>query len=193
MKITLAAVISSIFLFAAVSSAIAAEKGIEDMSREEMIKTAMSAAPDKISKEATVMVPGPDGKLTMAKQGTNEFTCIPDISGQETPDPFCGDKAAMQWMNDLVSKKERPSNTEPGIAYMAKGGWHWEKDGKILSGPEPDAKRMKEPPHWMVFWPFDTEETSLPAEPGRFGAYVMYEGTPYAHLMVYQDPSKMEK
>lgn len=193
MKTTLAAVISSIFLFAAVSSAIAAKKGIEDMSREEMIKTAMSAAPDKISKEATVMVPGPDGKLTVAKQGTNEFTCIPDISGQEKPDPFCGDKAAMQWMNDLVSKKERPSNTEPGIAYMAKGGWHWEKDGKVLLGPEPDAKRMKEPPHWMVFWPFDPEKTSLPTEPGKFGAYVMYEGTPFAHLMVNQDPSKMEK
>jgi hypothetical protein len=28
--------------------------------------------------------------------------------------------------------------------------------------------------------------------PNPGGAYVMFDGTPYAHLMVYQDPNKLK-
>jgi hypothetical protein len=31
----------------------------------------------------------------------------------------------------------------------------------------------------------------LPAAPNPAGAYVMFDGTPYAHVMVYQDPRRM--
>lgn len=167
---------------------------IQKMTEEQMISTAQSAAPPDISKEATIMVPGPDGQMRVAKQGTNNFTCIPDISGQEAPDPFCGDEAATQWIMDAMNKEERPTNSRPGIAYMAQGGWHWEKDGKIVMDPaEPGAKRVKEPPHWMIMWPFAPEEAELPVKPSRFGAYIMYEGTPYAHLMIHQDPKNLAR
>lgn len=92
----------------------------------------------------------------------------------------------MQWVEDLVAGKPSPSNDEPGIAYMMQGGWHWEKDGKItMDKNEPGAVRVKEPPHWMVFWPFGASRTYLPTMPGRFGAYIMWDSTPYAHLMIY--------
>jgi len=58
---------------------------IPTMSKDELIKLAMSAAPPNISKDATVMIPGEDGKLTEAKRGGNGFTCMPDIDGQESP------------------------------------------------------------------------------------------------------------
>lgn len=86
----------------------------------------------------------------------------------------------------------KPTNTMPGIAYMAKGGSHWEKDGKIIMKKEEGAKWVKEPPHWMVFWPFDSKTSGLPAIPGNFKTYIMWDGTPYAHLMIYQDPNKMK-
>jgi hypothetical protein len=53
------------------------------------------------------------------------------------------------------------------------------------------AKVVKEPPHWMIMWPFNAATTKLPTVPNRAGAYIMFEDTPYAHLMVYQDPKKM--
>src|SRR3569832_1019770 len=65
--------------------------GIKNMSQEELVKLAMSAAPEHISKDATIMVPGPDGKLVEAKKGSNGFTCIPDVDGMSVPDPICFD------------------------------------------------------------------------------------------------------
>lgn len=169
------------------------EGNIKTMPAEAQIKVARSAAPEAISKDASIMIFGPDGKLTEAKKGTNGFTCIPDIDEQEKPDPFCGDAAAMQWVEDLVAGKPSPSNDKPGIAYMMQGGWHWEKDGKVVMNQNvPGAKRVVEPPHWMVFWPFSASESYLPTVPGKFGTYIMWDSTPYAHLMIYQDPKSLE-
>ncbi|MBI5344535.1 MAG: hypothetical protein HZB83_04245 [Deltaproteobacteria bacterium] len=168
-------------------------KGIKGMSRDGLIKLAQSAAPLSISWEATILVPTEGGKLAEAKKGTNGFTCLPDISGQEEPDPICADPAATQWLMDLVNKKAKPTNAVPGIAYMAKGGWHWEKDGRIVDMGAPGANRVKEPPHWRVFWPFESRVTRLPDYPGKFKTYVMYDGTPYSHLMIYQNPNGISK
>jgi hypothetical protein len=44
----------------------------------------------------------------------------------------------------------------------------------------------------MVMWPFDAAATKLPTAPNPSGVYIMFEGNPYAHLMVYQDPRKMK-
>jgi len=164
---------------------------IGKMSKEQLIKMAESAAPAEISKDATIMIPGEDGKLVEARKGTNGFTCVPDIDGQSKPDPICGDPAAWQWAGDLMGGAEKPTNTVPGIAYMARGGWHFEKDGKILMKEEPGAKLLTEPPHWMVFFPFDSKTVGLPTMPNKMGVYIMWEGTPFSHLMVYQDPNKM--
>ncbi len=177
----------------AVSTAGAKRKDVKSMSKEQQIKLAQSAGPYYISKDATIMMEDKDGKTVEAQKGTNGFTCFPDIDGQEIPDPICADQATIQWINDLMSKAPKPTNTVPGVAYMAKGGWHWEKDGKILMDKnEPGAKKVKEPPHWMVIWPFDSKAHGLPAYPGKLGTYVMWDGTPFAHLMIYQDPNKLK-
>lgn len=168
------------------------KKGVKGMSQEELVKLAMSAAPEHISKDATVMVPGPDGKLVEAKKGTNGFTCIPDVDGMSVPDPICFDEQSGKWVDDLMSGAPKPTNTAPGIAYMGRGGWHFEKDGKILMKNEEGAKTMQEPPHWMVFWPFDSKASGIPSMPNKLGSYVMWDGTPYAHVMIYQDPKKMK-
>jgi hypothetical protein len=162
------------------------------MTREQLMKQAMSAAPARISKDATIMIPGEDGKMVEARKGTNGFTCISTVEGREDPDPMCADAAVFQWVNDLINKAPEPSNTVPGISYMAKGGYHWEKDGKVLMDEEAGAKLVKEPAHWMIMWPFDSKATGLPAVPNPSGVWVMFDGTPYAHLMVYQDPMKMK-
>jgi len=57
---------------------------------------------------------------------------------------------------------------------------------------EAGAKVVKEPPHWMVMWPFDSKTSMLPNTPNPSGVYIMFDGMPYAHLMIYQDPKKMK-
>ncbi|MDO8426796.1 MAG: hypothetical protein Q7T24_04715 [Deltaproteobacteria bacterium] len=180
-------------VFSAGAAFAAKEKGIKGMSQEEMISVAKSAAPPQISDNATVLIPGPDNKLTEAKKGTNGFTCIADLSGQEKPDPFCGDENATQFIMSMMNKEPRPANTAPGVGYMAQGGWHWEKDGRIVDPGTPGAKRIHEPPHWMILWPFESQATMIPTGPNKFGTYIMYDGTPYAHLMIYEDPNKLGK
>jgi len=180
--------------------AVAAEKGqkkggkdLKSMSQEEQIKLALSAAPLRISKDASVMLPGEEGKMVEVKKGTNGFTCIPTVNNRPDPDPMCYDAAVGQWVEALQKKADKPGNTVPGISYMARGGYHWEKDGKVLMDEAPGAKFVKEPPHWMMMWPFTSVDTQLPSRPNPSGVWIMFDGTPFAHLMVYQDPIKMKE
>lgn len=168
------------------------KNGIEGMSQEALIKLSLSAAPAHIAKDAGVILPGADGKMVEVKKNTNGFTCMPTVNGRETPDPMCMDAATGQWVDSLINKAPKPSNTVPGVSYMARGGFHWEKDGKILMEEEAGAKLVKEPPHWMVMWPFDSKATGLSTIPNPSGVYIMFDGTPYAHLMIEQDPAKIK-
>ena len=166
-------------------------KDVKAMSEKDQTALALSAAPARLAKDAGVMIYGADGKLTEAKKGTNGFTCIPTVMNLPVPDPICMDAASNQWMTDVMNNAPKPSNTVPGIAYMARGGSHFEKNGKVVMAGE-GAKVVKEPPHWMVMWPFDPNASQLPTVPNPSGIYIMFEGSPYAHLMIYQDPNKMK-
>ena len=166
-------------------------KEVKSMSEKDQTALALSGAPPHIAKEAGIMIYGADGKLTETKKSANGFTCIPSVMNLPDPDPMCMDAAVQQWMTDLMEKAPKPTNTVPGIAYMARGGSHFEKDRKVVMSGD-GAKIVKEPPHWMVMWPFDAAATKLPTAPNPSGVYIMFEGSPYAHLMVYQDPRKMK-
>ncbi len=169
-----------------------AGKDVKAMPQDEQIKLALSAAPPHIAKDAAVLVFGTDGKLTKGKPGTNGFTCIPTVMNLPEPDPMCMDAAVKQWWEALLANAPKPSNIVPGVAYMAAGGSHWEKNGAVVMKEEPSAKVVKEPPHWMIMWPFDSKASMLPKKPNPSGVYIMFDGTPFAHLMIYQDPKKMK-
>lgn len=192
MKLSRGLVFVSLLCVALLSVAVAAEKkATKSLPKDQQMKIAQTAAPSHISKDATIMVYGDDGKLVEAKKGSNGFTCIPAIENAPEPDPVCMDPAVQQWASDFLSGAPKPTNTVPGVAYMAKGGYHWMKDGKALLKEEPGAKLVKEPAHWMIIWAFQAEAAKLPTHPNPGGAWIMFEGTPYAHLMIYQDPMKM--
>jgi hypothetical protein len=164
-------------------------KGIRGLSTQELIKLALSAAPPHIAKDAAVKAQSEDGKWVELKRGTNGFTCYPDTSGLSIPDPICNDPAAEQWFSDLLNGAPKPTNSVPGISYMARGGWHLEKDGKDVMEDGAGVHKVYEPPHWMVFWPFDSKESGIPAAVNGFGTYIHFEGTPYSHLMIHQNPA----
>jgi hypothetical protein len=154
-------------------------------SDETLIRSALAAAPKHIADGATVIAPGPSGAMRTLRTGKNGFTCMPDAPNTPGPDPMCLDEQAMIWAKDWMAKAPKPTNTAPGIMYMLRGG-------SDISATDPFATATKNfvasPPHWMIVWPFDGKATGLPLTPKKTGTWIMWPGTPYAHLMINQVP-----
>jgi len=152
--------------------------------KEDKIKRALSAAPPEIAKDAKVADFDDQGKMIVLREGNNGFTCFPGTPGVVGDVAMCADGPSMQWLNDIMSHKPKPTNTEPGVVYMLAGGTDW-------SATDPFAKSgtpIKEPPHWMIMWPFDPKTTGLPTTAKQTGTWIMFANTPWAHLMINQRP-----
>ena len=153
-------------------------------SNEARVRRALSAAPADIAKNARVMYMNETGKMTTLREGNNGFTCIVGPRGVVGGDPMCADGPSLQWASDWMAHKPKPTNTTPGVIYMLAGGTDW-------SATDPWATKgtpIKEPPHWMIMWPFDAKATGLPTNVKMTGTWIMWAGTPYAHLMINQKP-----
>jgi hypothetical protein len=107
------------------------------MTDEEIIKSAMSAAPEAIAKGATIIDIGSDGKIRVVLKGTNQFTCMADNPNTPGPDPMCADQYAMEWVETWLSKKEPPKN-KVGFMYMLAGGTDASNTDPYAQKPEPD-------------------------------------------------------
>ena len=156
----------------------------------EFIKAAEAGAPDRISAQATILRMEPNGKTTVVRQGSNGFSCflVPD----EIHTPTCTDQKGLSWFTSFASNQPKPSTTG-GVGYMAKGSEHYEgEDGRIVMHPGTGTKTVKEPPHWMVLTPMDSATSGIPTRPNAGGSYIMFAGTPYAHLMIHQDPKMLK-
>lgn len=155
--------------------------------KEALIKSALAAAPADIAKGAAVIAPGPDGKMVQLKAGTNGFTCLPDQPETPGKDAMCLDPQAMIWAQSWMAHDPAPKNTAPGVAYMLTGGSDISANdpwAKIVPG----QKFVESPPHWMIMWPFTAKETGFSTTPSKKGTWIMFAGTPYAHLMINQVP-----
>jgi hypothetical protein len=158
--------------------------------KEEFIKAAEAGAPDRISAQSAVVRMEPNGKTSMVRPGSNGFTCtlLPD----QIHTPLCVDQKGLAWFTAAMAGQPQPPSTG-GVGYMAKGSEHYEmSDGRIVMKPAAGAKPVKEPPHWMLLTPLDTATTGIPAHPNPGGSYIMFAGTPYAHLMIHQDPKMLK-
>lgn len=155
------------------------------MTTAEAIRSATAAGPRSISDHATVMAADASGKMVQLRAGTNGWTCIPDEPSTPGVDPMCIDKQGMEWVQSLIAKKPKPTNTGPGLIYMLQGG-------SDLSATDPFATKsdhyISSPPHFMVMWPYDAKTSGFTTTPKKTGSWIMWAGTPYAHLMVNQTP-----
>jgi len=166
-------------------SAAASKAKAHKMSTAEIIRSATSAGPRSISDNATVMAADDSGKMVKIRPGTNGWTCIPDEPSTPGLDPMCIDKSGMEWVSALIAKKPKPTNTAPGLIYMLQGG-------SDISATDPFATTtdhyVSSPAHFMIMWPYDAKTTGFATTPKKTGSWIMWAGTPYAHLMVNQTP-----
>jgi hypothetical protein len=148
------------------------------------IQSAESAAPASIAHNASIMTMDESGNAKTLRQGTNGWTCIPDAPATPGPDPMCVDAAAMKWVDAWVHHKTPPSGTV-GVMYMLEGGTDASNTDPYAAKPTAENDWIKTGPHVMVVGSKEVL-AGYPsgAKPDTSAPYVMWAGTPYAHLMV---------
>jgi len=148
------------------------------------IARALSAAPPVVAKSAKVVDTDAQGNMTVLRDGDNGFTCMPGNPKVIGDPPMCADAASMQWAADFKAHKPQPTNTVPGITYMLAGATQ-----RSDSDPyDKTSPAITVGPHWMIMWPFDPKTTGLPTTHKSTGAYIMWAGSPYAHVHVMGRP-----
>jgi hypothetical protein len=148
------------------------------------IARALSAGPPEVAKSARVVDTDAQGKMTVLREGSNGFTCMPGNPKVIGDPPMCADAASMQWAADFKARKPKPTNTVPGITYMLAGATQ-RSDTDPFDKTSPP---IQVGPHWMIMWPFDPGASGLPVKHRKTGAYIMWAGSPYAHLHVMGRP-----
>jgi hypothetical protein len=155
------------------------------MTRDQKIANAMTAAPASVAANATILDwPANEGEApSVLRAGTNGWSCLPDMPDSEGNDPMCLDKSWMQWVDAYMTHKV-PQATSIGIGYMiaSGGGWGSNTDpyGVTMT---PDNQWHLAPPHLMILVPDLKSLAGISTDPKNGGPYVMYAGTPYAHIM----------
>jgi hypothetical protein len=148
------------------------------------IARAMSAGPADIAKTARIVDTDAQGTMTILREGDNGFTCMPGNLKVVGDPPMCADAASMQWFADAKAHKPKPTNSVPGITYMLAGATQ-RSDSDPYDTTSPP---ITVGPHWMIMWPFNPKATGLPTMHRPTGAYIMWAGSPYAHVHIMGRP-----
>lgn len=153
------------------------------------IQDAMSAAPASIAEQATIVDwPMAEGaSMRELRAGTNGWVCHPTtpqaFAGAAGRDPMCLDAEWQQLVKAWASRTP-PTVRRLGIAYMLQGDAGVSNTDPFATQRTADNEWVVSGPHVMLALPDRALLDSLPSDPRGGGPFVMWKGTPYAHLMV---------
>lgn len=167
------AIVSALFLISCGPSA----PGSSD---DDTIKSAESAGPASLAKDATIT----DLQGNVLREGTNGWTCIPDDEAAEGTNPWCFNDA---WgkVRAALGAGTVPEFDTVGIAYMLAG------DAPV-SNTDPAATEFTTASDWvtglgshlMLVVPGENALKGYSTDAYNGGPWIMWPGTPYEHLMV---------
>ena len=167
----------SLSLSLALAGAASAQAGDGDEAR---IRSALSAAPESVAEQGTVA--NFDG--TILREGTNGWVCMPDMPSVANDAPMCLDETWREVIDAWQNRRE-PRVTGLGISYMLQGDLPVSNTDPFAEGPTEDNEWIEDGgPHIMVVVPDPSVLDQLPTDPDNGGPWVMWKGTPYAHLMI---------
>lgn len=149
------------------------------------VASAIAAAPAAVGNAATIIAMDADGTMKTLREGSNGWTCMPDSPATPGPDPMCMDANAMKWAVAWMGHTQPPSET-PGFMYMLEGGTDASNTDPFAT--KPDGDWIETGPHVMIVGSMKALE-GYPSgpNPDTSQPYVMWAGTPYAHLMIPVD------
>ncbi len=174
----------SVFAVASVPPALAKVPTASAKSDQELIASAMSAAPAAIAKDASIVTMDMKGGTRTIRKGTNGWTCVPDDPGTPGNDPMCADPNAWEWATAYLAHKPPPDKV--GFIYMLQGGSDASNTDPYASGVPKGSKWVVTGPHVMMVGPAVKSIPGYKAgpNPDTTKPYVMFGGTPYEHLMI---------
>lgn len=153
--------------------------------KEAKIRNAMSAAPPSVADKATVKdwPAQKGGDMPVLRQGSNGWTCFPDMPDTKGNDPMCLDEPWLAWADAWMNKKPL-TNARMGFGYMLQQNAPDSNTDPYATGPAPDNEWMdKGVPHLMIVVPDANTLQGLPTDHHQGGPWVMWRGTPYVHVM----------
>jgi len=148
--------------------------------QDDLIKSAMSAAPTSISGEAKVI----DWEFNVLREGDNDWTCLPDRANTPGTDPWCVTDAWLNFLNAYVNHTE-PTYDDIGFAYMLMGDTPVSNSDPYASeptGPEDWVTNLG--PHLMMLIPHQLGLDNISTDHLNGGPWIMWPNTPYAHIMI---------
>jgi hypothetical protein len=160
------------------------------LTKEQKIAQARSAAPATIASNATVMdwPSSEGGQPVELVKGSNGWVCFTDMPHSTGLDPMCLDSQWLKWA-EAWQGKTIPALDHVGIGYMINAA----NEGSNTDpyGMERTAANEwgVDPPHLMVIVPDLAALEGMPTERGA-APWVMWRGTPYAHIMIPLGPPK---
>jgi hypothetical protein len=103
---------------------------------------------------------------------------------------MCLDKQWQKWMKAYMAKGGDLKIESTGVAYMLQGDRGASNTDPYAQSPKSDNQWVVSPAHLMLLFPDAAMLDAYPSDPRNGGPWVMWKGTPYAHLMVPVSPSK---
>jgi hypothetical protein len=126
-------------------------------SDEWKIANALSAGPASITEHAAVAdwpANQEDGMphRRVLRQGTNGWTCMPDVPGRPQHNPMCVDEIMMKWLTATLAGK-KPDIDRVGLAYMLMGEARQGQGATPAKDPSQVREWFHIGPHVMVALP----------------------------------------
>ena len=160
---------------------------------EEQVAMALVAAPDDKKDGAKVLGYASDGTVQTIREGSNDFTCLSDKPGDENFTPSCfhnslepyfargreldaagtprEQRYQIRW--DEMSDGTLPMPVHSATQYLYRGTW------------DAATQTAEGLTRWVIYVPNATPETTgLTDQPIEGGPWIMFSGTPGAHIMI---------
>lgn len=165
--------------------AVAIVSAQDDTETQAKIENAMSAAPLSVAENATIMDHefNADGSIVILREGTNGWTCFPDMPTTPGNDPACYDETWMQWLKAYLAGEE-PNITTPGLSYMLQGSSDASNTDPFAVEPAAGEEWVSSPSHIMVILPGKLDASLFSTDPESGEPWIMFAGTPYEHIMI---------
>lgn len=163
----------------------------------QQIALAVLPLPAEFRADATVLGYSPEGKLVTLRAGTGAMTCLADDPKEEkafhvacyhkSMEPFMARGRALRagGVTGAQVDSVRFKEVKSGKIKMPKQAALWSLSGDaavadVAAGTVTSGARAL----YVVYMPYATPATSgIPAAPGKNAPWVMYPGTPKAHIM----------
>jgi hypothetical protein len=172
------------------------------MPPEAQIASAVQAAPEDRRAGATVLGYDAAGAVVVLRKGTNDLVCLADNPKEPSFSVACYHKDLEPFMargRELLAQgiksKEREETRWKEIQSGAIPMPREPRTLHVLTGSGFDAATGvigDAYVRWVIYTPFATPETTgLPLRPVEGGPWLMFPGTPTAHIMI--SPKKAAK